>query len=204
MYVGREGKPLLAGFFSAKLRPNQRQWLPCEIEALAIAAAIKHYSPFIFQSKLSTCVLTDSKPCVQARVSTFLAIASRFQVSIRHVSGQAILPSDFASRNAPDCNNPSCQICTYIHLQEDSVVRYITTQDVLSGKIKLPFTSRAAWLSIQSECPDIRRTIAHIRQGTRPSKKITNIRDVKRYLNVATFARDGLLVIKKQLPFTPF
>lgn len=135
-------------------------------------------------------------------MSTFLAIASRFQVSIRHVSGQAILPSDFASRNAPDCNNPSCQIC--IHLQEDSVVRYITTQDVLSGKIKLPFTSRAAWLSIQSECPDIRRTIAHIRQGTRPSKKITNIRDVKRYLNVATFARDGLLVIKKQLPFTPF
>lgn len=217
MYVGREGKPLLAGFFSAKLRPNQRQWLPCEIEALAIAAAIKHYSPFIFQSKLSTCVLTDSKPCVQAyeklcrgefstspRVSTFLAIASRFQVSIRHVSGQAILPSDFASRNAPDCNNPSCQICNYIHLQEDSVVRYITTQDVLSGKIKLPFTSRAAWLSIQSECPDIRRTIAHIRQGTRPSKKITNIRDVKRYLNVTTFARDGLLVIKKQLPFTPF
>lgn len=137
-------------------------------------------------------------------MSTFLAIASRFQVSIRHVSGQAILPSDFASRNAPDCNNPSCQICNYIHLQEDSVVRYITTQDVLSGKIKLPFTSRAAWLSIQSECPDIRRTIAHIRQGTRPSKKITNIRDVKRYLNVATFARDGLLVIKKQLPFTPF
>lgn len=81
---------------------------------------------------------------------------------------------------------------------------YITTQDVSSVKIKLPFTSRAAWLSIQSECPDIRRTIAHLRQGTRPSKKITNIRDVKRYLNVATLARDSLLVVKKQLPFNPF
>lgn len=217
LYVGREGKPLLAGFFSAKLRPNQRQWLPCEIEALAIAAAIKHYSPFIIQSKLSTCVLTDSKPCVQAyeklcrgefstspRVSTFLATASRFQVSIRHVSGQAILPSDFASRNAPDCSTPSCQICNFIHLQDYSVVRHITTQDVLRGKIKLPFTSRAAWLSIQNECPNIRRTIAHLRQGTRPSKKITNIRDVKRYLNVASLARDGLLVVKKQLPFTPY
>lgn len=119
LYVGREGKPLLAGFFSANLRPNQRQWLPCEIEALAIAAAIKHYSPFIIQSKLSTCVLTDSKPCVQAyeklcrgefstspRVCIFLATASRLQVSIRHVSGQAILPSDFASRNAPDLQHP--------------------------------------------------------------------------------------------------
>lgn len=219
LYVGREGKPLLAGFFSAILRSNQRQWLPCEIEALAITAAVKHYSPFIIQSNLSPCVLADSKPCVQAyeklcrgefstspRVSTFLATASRFQVSIRHVSGQAIIPSDFASRNAPDCNNPSCQICNFIHLQEDSVVRHITTQVVLSGKIKLPFTSRAAWLSIQSECPDIRRIIAHLRQGTRQSKKITNIRDViiKRYLNAATLARDGLLVIRKQLPFTPF
>lgn len=83
-------------------------------------------------------------------------------------------------------------------------MRHITTQDVLSGKLKLPFTSRAAWLSIQNECPDIRRTLAHLWQGTRPSKKITNIRDVKRYLNVATLARDDLLVVKKQLPFTPF
>lgn len=52
--------------------------------------------------------------------------------------------------------------------------------------------------------PNIRRTIAHLRQGTRPSKKITNIRDVKIYLNVASLARDGLLVVKKQLPFTPY
>ena len=216
LYVERNGKLLLAGFFSAKLRTNQRQWLPCEVEALSIAAAIKHYSPFIIQSRLPACILTDSKPCVQAyeklcrgefsaspRVSTFLATASRFQVSIRHVSGQAILPSDFASRNAADCDNLSCQICTFINLQEDSVVRHVTTQDILDGKVKLPFTSRGAWLSIQSECSDIRRTVAHLRQGTRPSKKLTNIRDVKRYLNVSTLATDGLLVVKRNLPFTP-
>ena len=91
LYVERNGRPLLAGLFSAKLRTNQRLWLPCEVEALSIAAAIKHYSPYIIQSRLSTCILTDSKPCVQAyeklcrgefsgspRVSTFLATASRF------------------------------------------------------------------------------------------------------------------------------
>ena len=27
---------------------------------------MKYFSPYIFQSKLNTCVLTDSKPCVQA------------------------------------------------------------------------------------------------------------------------------------------
>uniref|UniRef100_A0A8W8NMM5 Reverse transcriptase/retrotransposon-derived protein RNase H-like domain-containing protein n=1 Tax=Magallana gigas TaxID=29159 RepID=A0A8W8NMM5_MAGGI len=32
LYEGREGKPLLAGFFSAKLRPNQRQWLPSSLD----------------------------------------------------------------------------------------------------------------------------------------------------------------------------
>lgn len=32
-----------------------------------------------------------------------------------------------------------------------------------------------------------------LKQGTRPSKKLTNIRDVKRYLNVATIAKDGSL-----------
>lgn len=183
LYVERNRKPILAGFFSAKLRPNQRQWLPCEIEALSIAAAIKHYSPYLIQSTLPACILTNSKPCVQAneklcrgefsaspRVSTFLSTASRFQASIRHISGQAILPSDFASRNAPDCDDPTCQICTFINQQEDSVVRHITTKDILDGTSKLPFTSRAAWLSTQTECSDLRRTAAHLRQGTRPSK----------------------------------
>ncbi|VDI17778.1 Hypothetical predicted protein [Mytilus galloprovincialis] len=171
-------------------------------------------------SKLSAskdpCVLTDSKPCVQAfeklcrgefssspRVSTFLSTASRFQVSIRHVSGLAILPSDYSSRNAPNCDNPACQICNFIHLQEECVVRHVTTADILNGTVKLPFTSRAAWLSNQTECSDLRRTVAHLRQGTRPSKKLTNIKDIKRYLNVASLANDGLLVVKRNLPFTP-
>ena len=216
MYVSRNDKLLLAGFFSAKLRQSQRLWLPCEIEALSIAAAIKHFSPYIIQSGSTTCILTDSRPCVQAydklcrgefsaspRVSTFLSTASRFQVSIRHVSGLAILPSDYSSRNAPECDNPSCQICNFIHLQEESVVRHVSTSDILNGTVKLPFTNRSTWITIQAECSDLRRTHAHLRQGTRPSKKLTNIRDIKRYLNVASLAKDGLLVVKRDVPFAP-
>lgn len=56
----------VAWFFSAKLRRNQSTRLPCEIEALSIAAAVKHFVPYITQSTQKTCVLTDSKPCVQA------------------------------------------------------------------------------------------------------------------------------------------
>ena len=87
LYVSRNGQTRLAGFFSAKLKKHQVTWLPCEIEALGIAAAIKHFSPYIIQSKSKPCLLTDSKPCVQAidklcrgefsaspRVTSFLSI----------------------------------------------------------------------------------------------------------------------------------
>ena len=211
MYVMRSNKPVLAGFFSAKLRAQQIRWLPCEVEALGIATAIKHFSPFITQSHHTTSILTDSKPCVQAfgklcrgefssspRVSTFLSTASRFQVTIRHLTGSANVPSDFASRNAPACDSPVCQICQFIITTEDSVVHSISTTDILSGDKRLPFTSRSAWRLTQQECPDLRRSHAHLKQGIRPSKKITDARDIKRYLQVVTIAKDGLIVVRRE------
>ena len=45
LYNLRDKKLRLAGFFGAKLRKHQVTWLPCEIEALSIAVAIKHFSP---------------------------------------------------------------------------------------------------------------------------------------------------------------
>ena len=218
LYVTREkGKPLLAGFFSAKLRKHQPSWLPCEIEALSIAAAIKHFSPYIIQSNSTTCVLTDSKPCVQAyeklcrgnfsnssRLTTFLSTASNYQVSIRHLSGTANLPSDFSSRNAPSCSDPKCQICLFVNEIESSVVvNAVSVSDIVSGIVKLPFTTRSTWITTQSECPDIRRAIAQLKQGTRPSKKQTTIKDVKRYLRYCSVSRDNLLVVKREEPFVP-
>ena len=90
LHVTRDEHAHVAGFFSAKLHKHQVSWLPCGEKALCIAAAVKHFSPYIIQSFKHTKVLTDSKPCVQAydklcrgqfsaspRVSTFLSMASR-------------------------------------------------------------------------------------------------------------------------------
>ena len=205
----------LAGFSSAKLRKHQVTWLPCEIEALAIASSVKHFSPYIIQSKSKACVLTDSKPCVQAidklargefssspRVTSFLSTVSRYQVSVRHLDGSVNLPSDFASRTAPECNEPRCQICSFIIQTEDSVVRPVSVRDI-DKMTKLPFTTRSSWIDIQSDCSDLRRTHAHLKQGTRPSKKVTNAKHVKRYLAVATIAKDGLLVVPRNDPSSP-
>ena len=193
MYVSRENKLLFAGFFSAKLRKHQVTWLPCEIEALSIAAAIKHFSPYIIQSTHNTCLLTDSKPCMQAveklcrgefsaspRVTSFLSTVSKYQINVRHLNGSINIPSDFESRNASECAEPRCQICSSITQLEDSVVRSVQLQDIIDNQTRLPFTTRSAWLAIQTDSPDLRRTHAHLKQGTRPSKKTTNIKDVKR------------------------
>ena len=65
-YITQDGGLHLAGFFSAKLRERQVTWLPFEVEALSIAVATNHFSPYITQSRHKVCILTDSKPCVQA------------------------------------------------------------------------------------------------------------------------------------------
>lgn len=215
LYITRTDKLCLAGFFSAKLRGRQPTWLPCEVEALSISASTKHFSPYITQSKHKTCILTDSKPCVQAyeklcrgefsaspRVSTFLSTVSRFQASVRHLAGSANLPSDFASRNAPECLEPTCQVCSFVQREEDSTVLRVSTDDILSGRSNPPFASKAAWCSIQQECTDLRRTHAHLVQGTRPSKKATSVKDVKRYLQVASISKDGLLVVRRDQPLS--
>ena len=64
LFILRENKRLLSGFFSFKLKQHQVGWLPCELEALAITAGVKNFATYARQSKYPLQVLTDSKPCV--------------------------------------------------------------------------------------------------------------------------------------------
>ena len=198
LYVTRGNKLHLAGFFRAKLRGSQVSWLPCEIEALSIATATKHFSPYIIQSNHNACILTDSKPCVQAfeklcrgefsaspRVSTFLSVVSRFQASVRHVSGAAILPSDFASRNAPPppphpCQDVTCQVCA-------------VPKSLWFAKLLSRHSPRPCEITFHNPCILVSHPVRVQR---------SNVKDVKRYLNVATIAKDRLLVVKRDEPFT--
>ena len=102
LYVQRDSSLKLSGFFNAKLKEHQLRWLPCEVEAVAIGAAVKHFSPYIIQSSKTTQVLSDSRPCVQAyekllkgqfstsaRVSTFITVLSRYQCQLQHIAGSS-------------------------------------------------------------------------------------------------------------------
>ena len=78
MYVVCQDKLSLASFFNAKLTTNQVAWLPCEIEALCTAVAIKQFDPYIVQSHNTVQVLTNNRPCVQA-YEKLRRVLSQFQ-----------------------------------------------------------------------------------------------------------------------------
>ena len=159
-------------------------------------------------------VLTDSKPCYQAyqrlcsgqfsasaRVSKFLSTLSSHNVTVHHIPGKANPSSDFSSRNPRICQNESCQICSFVHNTATSVVNSVTVNDVLSGSATMPYKNLSAWKSVQHECPDLRRAYAHLTQGTRPSRKTRHLKNLRRYLNIATVNNQGVIVVCKSDPY---
>ena len=216
LYLNRNKVLVIGSFFSAKLKEHQTRWYPCEIEALSISCSIHHFSPYIRESDNTTQVLTDSRPCVQAwekmkrgefststRVATFLSTLAEFDVEVQHISGVQNLPSDFQSRNPPECNSPSCQICSFVEEAQDTVIRLITVDEILSGKVSVPYNNRGVWKKLQSECQDLARVHTHLKHGTRPTSKRTKLTTVKRYLQNVKIGKDGVLVVINSEPFFP-
>ena len=214
LFVVRDGSRLIADLFSMKLKEHQRGWQPCELEGLAITTGVRHFAPYIRESQHALQILSDSKPCVQAyhklchgqfsassRVSTFLSCLSEHNVTVTHLKGDSNKSSDYGSRHPQICNDDTCQICTFVNEAVDSTVSSVSVADIASGKARMPFLNPSAWKAAQQDCPDLRRTYAHLTQGTRPSRKARNLKDIRRYLNVASLDNTGLIVVKKQDPY---
>ena len=211
LFVERNHQRFVAEFFSAKLEQHQINWMPCEHEALAISTSTTHFGPFIIESIHPTKILTNSKPCKEAhdrlrngyfsasaRISTFLSTLSTYNVTVEHVRGTCNKSSDYSSRNPQECLDKECQICKFVHEQTTATVRS-TVSDILLGALKMPFTNQVAWKSAQHECKTLRRVYAHLTQGTRPAKKARNLRDLRRYLQIATVDDRGLLIVKRSV-----
>ena len=214
LFIMRDGKRYVAECFSLKLKTHHLGWQPCELEALAITCAVKHFSPYIRESKHPFQILSDGKPCVQAfgklrkghfsasaRVSTFLSCLSEHQVILCHLKGDNNKSSDYGSHNTQNCADSSCQICKFVEEISESVVRIIKVEDVMSGTVRMPFLNKVAWWTAQHDCSSLQRAYAHLTQGTRPSRKANRIRDVKRYLEICTIDQHGLIIVRKPNQF---
>ena len=62
LYAYRDGSLLLAGFFSAKLHKHQVTWLPCKIEALALAWQLDISPPISFNHRTQPRYLPTTDP----------------------------------------------------------------------------------------------------------------------------------------------
>ena len=215
LYAVRGGKRLLAGFYNCKLPAFQSRWLPCELEGLAISAALKHFSPLIIQSNHKPHVFTDSKPCLQAaqklqrgefstsaRLSSFLSSVSQYQAEIFHIPGNSNLLSDYASRHPLQCSSPKCSICKFVAEAMDSIVQSLSVEDVIEGRSALPFRNRNTWKDVQEECDTLRKVLSFKSHGTVPSRKSKNMRLVRRYISAGVIlAHDGVLVHPQSTTF---
>ena len=198
--------------FSKQLSADKKRWLPCELEALAVGAGLKHFLHFFRESDHRPVIYTDSVPVVLAykrmqrgdfssspRVSTFLHEVLNQGAEVRYLKGPHNLPADHASRNPTGCHDPRCQVCLWVNQKERQVVRRMSPEEVngvLAGSSPMPFKSREYWRRRQMEDHNLRRVAQHLKHGTSPLKD-RNAKTVRRYLQPSlgvSLSDDNILI----------
>ena len=209
--VVRENKMLPVTFYSFKLTDCQKDWFPCEREALGVATAVKKCSHFILESSRPTLILTDSKPVVEAtklirkgkfsasaRMSAFLCSINRYKVDIQHVSGKFKnnVAADYLSRNPAQCSHNKCQFCVFIKDISETTISSINTID----NNDIPLGSVNSWKKVQEEDFACQEAYNRLKSGQQPSKKGKNSNDIRRYYGICQ-AKD-MLVVEDKIPNT--
>ena len=205
---------LNGGFFSARLNKFQTRWLPCEGESLGCKLVLEHFKHYIRENNHTVIHFTDSLPCVQAfrrarmgafsasaRIATFLTTISSLNVEFCHTAGKNIELVDYISRNPNSCSEPKCQICRFVKTQVetgDNTIKLnsIQIQDVMSGKLPIPFTQKQSWLDAQKRDRTHITLTNLIHNSQNPDKKKTKNENTKLKL-LHNLYREGKLVIHK-------
>ncbi len=135
-------------------------------------------------------------------MQSFLLAATQNNIEIKHIKGTNNSLADFASRNSIECTAENCSVCKFINSSTEISVYSVSVTDIVNGSTRVPFSNPVAWLQIQLNCPVIQLARKHIQEGTRPLKKLKNLRDVKQLIRVCSVSRQGLLIVRgKDSPF---
>ena len=212
---------LHGGDFSCRLSKHQKNWLPCEGEALATKMVLEHFAHYLRENKNRITHHTDNMPVVQAwrrskkgaysssaRIASFLTGISAFDIEIVHTPGKELHSSDFNSRNPQTCLRNKCQICTFASGMTEigdrtiPMIGSITVADIENGTARMPFIQRAAWLKVQRSDPTHQRLTWLIDTSQAPEKKKTKGENTKLKLlhnlysnGLLQKATDGLITV---------
>ena len=96
---------------------------------------------------------------------------------------------------------PSVLLCTTTGTISRDATRYNSRHNIWKSSTSVHQSASMARYS--SRLPIFAKDALASHTRNTAIKKVTNAKDVKRYLNVATIARDGLLVVKRNDPLSP-
>ena len=141
--VSQDGDKLLpVQYASAKLPKYMANWCPCEMEGVGTVMAIDQVRHWINESHLTTIVLPDNKPVVDAanllkigkysknsRLQSLLTCVNRSNITFKHNSAKAGLHMvpDAASRLKTSCGSKDCQVERFLRELPDKVQCMSTT-----------------------------------------------------------------------------
>ena len=146
------------------------------------------------------------KMSASSRLCLFLSSVSTLPIRLEHSSGKLgqIVGSDTISRNASACSNPlACKMCKFVNekVSETPVdIKKVSVDDIIQGKVNVPFLSPAAIKEMQLECSSCVKTIEYIKNGVVPQANNRKITDTKRYVRDCKVNKDGLLYAERSAP----
>ena len=79
-------------------------------------------------------------------------------------------------------------------------IKKVNVEDVLKGKINVPFLSTSALKEMQQECSSCVKAVEYIRNGVMPQSNNRKITDTKRYVRDCKVDKDGLLYSERTAP----
>ena len=216
LYAVKDGTKLPVRVHSAKLKDSSKRWSPCELEALACAAAIEKEFDIIRESTKPLIVCPDSKPVHEAvnlikkgnfstssRMSSFLTNLNRIPLLSSHISGKAKLNpvADHQSRFPSECSSALCSICKFVDETIAAVLEPEAKNCSLLTSQTDGFANKVAWRESQMQNQACQLARHFLTTGKPPPKAIGKFtgelwNDVRQYCREVSVAKDGLLIVK--------
>ena len=198
--------------FGARLPTTVKNWYPCEVEAFFLNKGIEKAAHYVRVTNNPAIALTDCKPVYQAKLKlddgkfsaspklqSLLTNLSAKRFSIQLLSAK--LPSpilkmvDFNSRHPPKCDTAKCSICKDMSRADIFAVNpLLKNQD--NTLMSVP-----AWRMLQQSCSDLTKAHALLAAGKPLQNKSKEPSDVKFYLNKCSIDKNGLIIVKKAVPW---